>query len=130
MHTNGATAETSTNAAAATTRTYRIFTTTDFDNDTSPKDAGRRDPSATKAKATPAVDSSAIKIILKGSLDLFSISAECREFESFKSAGHHPNIFGYYEVQEDEWFICLVLELLEGSETLMCVTQIFLYLSN
>lgn len=65
----------------------------------------------------------AIKIVCKGAPDLFSSSGECREVVAFNIAGKHPNVVTCHEIYEDDRFIYLVLELLDGGQLLHRVAE-------
>lgn len=128
FNSGGAAATTTTALPTATASTTPgTITTTESATGSSPAGAGSTTSTPTTTAATSVADVAAIKIILKGAPDLFSKTGECREVEAFKIAGHHPNIVACYEVYEDERFIYLVLELLEGGDMLKRVTQTSLY---
>uniref|UniRef100_A0A7S0G2V6 Protein kinase domain-containing protein n=2 Tax=Rhodosorus marinus TaxID=101924 RepID=A0A7S0G2V6_9RHOD len=74
----------------------------------------------------------AVKYIDKNSAD-YSETKVCREvycFHIIQRAGGHENIVEVYEVDEDDQFVYIVMELLEGEELLNRVSMAGSYMEN
>ncbi|KAJ8902800.1 hypothetical protein NDN08_006120 [Rhodosorus marinus] len=74
----------------------------------------------------------AVKYIDKNSAD-YSETKVCREvycFHIIQRAGGHENIVEVYEVDEDDRFVYIVMELLEGEELLNRVSMAGSYMEN